>query len=1763
MENELRLHSPVGAEPVVYTWPISSSDGKEGATEVIDTIRWVAADVTELKSALNNHILQEYDVNSFESMKNVCDKYNRTIDSIRQLWKGTSRQSELAGRPSTGLLKHILQQCYNQAVSDPERLNQYEPFSPEVYGETSFDLVDQMIQSINFTEDDYFIDLGSGVGQVVLQVAAATQCKMCYGIEKAEFPAKYAETMSSEFEKWTKWYGKDHGQYQIEKGDFLIEDVKDKINNATVIFVNNFAFGPQVDHQLKLRFANMKEGAKIVSSKAFCPLNFRITDRNLSDIGTIMHVAELSPLSGAVSWTGKPFAYYIHTIDRTLLEKYFLRMKNPKLKDEEDVRKDRKGRLLTLRDKNNIENKEKEEVKNGVLKRRSRACVNALDSCSNSSFPASRNLDFDSASNTSTGTSTTMDENNQVFGATTRRQWSETISKSKASAFLSAWDGEESENSHVDVEEEEPTKETKTAVKTARNKRAVKKDKPAGGRKRTNFSRQSRVKKNKEKAKSKVLGLDSLNLLHTHTLMSTAKSDSPPENTMKWNDLSMTSVSSSYFKPTTQSRSISSLESEPPALQHLLDLFKQQYMQFMSYMKSPQYKIAIQQEIEKEKQRQLQLRAKALHLETQISGLQKEGVSRLKQRMKELGINAENPSEFLTQAKKIVTGHKELQGHLSSLQGQVSNLEAERNKLMSETNQQVLSQKLNGNKNGFIKPELTNDLMKHVSTTYSQKKKLLNKVKELEAEVQALESENQHLSEVEKENFLLIAQGQKPVPNLYQRLGDIPKAAIPSSIAIPSTTTTIPSCTTVPSTLTAPSTTSMSLATSVPSMKSVSNAQVVNASVKCSQVKEAVPVGMRSILSPTSRSSGIIPSSSVGQTTAASVSTAPVSVVSSKPDLKVKNALSLQSLLEASALQREKSKDSYVKSIVPVLAMVDNGKSHVKKESMLKPVNGVKQKIIALQALKDGGPKPSLPVSIPLGKVKSEEGQTKPSLPVSIPLDKARLEEKNRAGPVVKEEMTKAERLMAMYSPISRSSSVDSTDAPEELGQSSGVSSFGYSPANSQSRNSSNRGRTINNYIKAVVKDQITGKAKSGSTTTTHLSYSKSDERTMSQKLNLAEALIQMSEAHNHVKPNCVPTFNNHSHSKQPATIKRKPNDSTSPSVAKKPRTDLSRTSPASSKSMTPVRTPGLESASSSCRNSPLFTKAAVKEHRTDKSYRHSSSKPKPKEITSGFDALVALASSELTKNKRTEKQLKSGYHHHNNVHKKSSSRSHQDHSRSAPYTKIKPSGPRTPPGSPPAHKQGPRTPPGSPSQFVNNRRNDMRTHVNGRHRNLSNRGRTQYRRSDTHGSYSSKSRSSSYDSSRSSRSRSSSSSSCSSGCSYSSRSRSRSSSCSSSCSRGPPAKRSPVKQPATPKPGAKPMKVSTSFQPIALKTSIGNATLNGSYRIVNSNTTVNNPTMMIMANNAVKSGNNLIQTAALGNQTIPASSLNNVVVLQLMPQSSGTPGQIIRTSIPGTLVTSQPPPSQGKAVNNFTQPLQQCSQVPPPPPPPGSNVVPLTNGLVPPANGVQPNGPSFQFTIDNRGGTVQAFNFPDLTRPPPNIAVKPSNGTLPMPVANTNRPLLPLPKGQQKRMPSPHGQSPILTVNHRPQGSPSNVNIQPRPNLNTVQNGFPERPYTTVANMNNNFSPPQKFSETQRGPALKPRIPQQINTFRGSPVTIHPAPSGVLQGGNSNPRQRFTTFTAVPFQVFNKDQGNIQQQFGNQMQTVVVEEKISSPSNK
>ncbi|NXF12581.1 DOT1L protein, partial [Smithornis capensis] len=552
--------------------------------------RWVCEEIPDLKLAMENYVLIDYDTKSFESMQRLCDKYNRAIDSIHQLWKGTTQPMKLNTRPSNGLLRHILQQVYNHSVTDPEKLNNYEPFSPEVYGETSFDLVAQMIDEIKMTEDDLFVDLGSGVGQVVLQVAAATNCKHHYGVEKADIPAKYAETMDREFRKWMKWYGKKHAEYTLERGDFLSEEWRERIANTSVIFVNNFAFGPEVDHQLKERFANMKEGGRIVSSKPFAPLNFRINSRNLSDIGTIMRVVELSPLKGSVSWTGKPVSYYLHTIDRTILENYFSSLKNPKLRVS---------------------------FNHFLWKTQSEGAASGRNSERLKSF------------------------------------WLFKISQDSGA--------EEEKAAANSVKKPSPSK--------ARKKKLSKKGRKMAGRKRGRPKKMNPVSTERKTKKNQT----ALELLHAQTVSQT--SSSSPQDAYK-------SPHSPYYQlpPKVQRHSSNQLlvTPTPPALQKLLDSFKIQYMQFMAYMKTPQYKANLQQLLEQEKEKNAQLLGTAQQLFTHCQA-QKEEIKRLfQQKLDELGVKALTYND-------LIQAQKEISAHNQQLKEQTKQLEKDNSELRNQS----------------------------------------------------------------------------------------------------------------------------------------------------------------------------------------------------------------------------------------------------------------------------------------------------------------------------------------------------------------------------------------------------------------------------------------------------------------------------------------------------------------------------------------------------------------------------------------------------------------------------------------------------------------------------------------------------------------------------------------------------------------------------------------------------------------------------------------------------------------------------------------------------------------------------------------------------------------------------------------------------------------------------------------------------------------------------------------------------------------------
>ncbi|XP_064120922.1 histone-lysine N-methyltransferase, H3 lysine-79 specific-like isoform X5 [Macrobrachium nipponense] len=657
---DLKLHSPAGVDPIVYHWPLTSGSGADkhdGAYEIVETIRWVCEDIPELKRAMEVNILSDYDTRSYESMRQLCDKYNRTIDSILQLEKGTSLPAtRLNKRPSRAMLKHIITQIYNHAVVDPDKLNQYEPFSPEVYGETSFELICQMIDQIHITEDDTFVDLGSGVGQVVLQMAALTPCKICIGIEKADTPCRYAMEMDRLYNKWMRWYGKKHSEYKLLKGDFLKKEHREAITGSSIVFVNNFAFGPNVDHMLKEVFADLKDGARIVSSKSFCPLNFRITDRNLSDIGTIMHVSELSPLKGSVSWTGKPVSYFLHIIDRTKLERYFQRLKNPKL--------------------------------------RGSSCRSSADE------------NDDSVSNGPT---------RHPRAGTRRRNTQRRAAASKPSI----------------VDDPDPP-----IVPRAPRRSGL------GGRQRGG-KRGQRSKK--------VIKINGLDLLHTQTLLST-NSDDASGKSSSYKDpapgcvdqkLSMISASTTGGILRHEELPIPPSSNTPYALEVLLDIMRQQYLTLIDSFKKPEYKDYVLKQMENEKEKNKSLKSRAAQLERQIKVLIDDSVALLRSRISELGMTAANPEDLLNRAKEIVWRHKELQANVSSLHQQVTSAEEEKDRLVRLRQHEIINKyRRNGHVNGSIDmSNLTQEfILREISQTLSQRKKLHTQVSRLESEVDNLES---------------------------------------------------------------------------------------------------------------------------------------------------------------------------------------------------------------------------------------------------------------------------------------------------------------------------------------------------------------------------------------------------------------------------------------------------------------------------------------------------------------------------------------------------------------------------------------------------------------------------------------------------------------------------------------------------------------------------------------------------------------------------------------------------------------------------------------------------------------------------------------------------------------------------------------------------------------------------------------------------------------------------------------------------------------
>ena len=253
----------------------------------------------------------------------LIEEWNQTLTKLRK--DGTiTRILDEVKNLDLKLIERILTQTYSRTVSPRVGLlRQYENGTDNVYGELLPKFISDILRKdTNMKSDQVFVDLGSGVGNVVLQAALEIGCES-WGCEMMENACDLANLQEKEFKARCRLWGLDVGAIHLQRGDFLENiEIGKVLKKADVVLVNNQAFTPELNDRLVSLFLDLKEGCKIVSLKSFVPAGHKITSRNINHACNVLDVTEKRYYSACVSWTDAPGSYFLAKKDSARLKSF-------------------------------------------------------------------------------------------------------------------------------------------------------------------------------------------------------------------------------------------------------------------------------------------------------------------------------------------------------------------------------------------------------------------------------------------------------------------------------------------------------------------------------------------------------------------------------------------------------------------------------------------------------------------------------------------------------------------------------------------------------------------------------------------------------------------------------------------------------------------------------------------------------------------------------------------------------------------------------------------------------------------------------------------------------------------------------------------------------------------------------------------------------------------------------------------------------------------------------------------------------------------------------------------------------------------------------------------------------------------------------------------------------------------------------------------------------------------------------------------------
>ncbi|GAA5882312.1 hypothetical protein JCM3774_005505 [Rhodotorula dairenensis] len=274
----------------------------------------------------------------------ALERYNETLLSLKRSGVVRDNVERMKGVRER-VWTRVFTQCYDRAVGPGlDDVKKYRAFSDNVYGELLPKFMNEIFARTHLGPNSVFVDLGSGVGNCVVQAALATGAES-WGFENMPHASQLARAQVAEAENRFALWGLSGGTMHVREADFCESpEVGAVLRRADVVLVNNEVFTSALNERLSWLFLELPPSAKIVSLKPFLASSFKLSSHNVhSPLAILAQYPPLRYTSNCVSWKPEGGTYFLARIDRGRVERF-------QVKERERERR-REGEKQTRRER--------------------------------------------------------------------------------------------------------------------------------------------------------------------------------------------------------------------------------------------------------------------------------------------------------------------------------------------------------------------------------------------------------------------------------------------------------------------------------------------------------------------------------------------------------------------------------------------------------------------------------------------------------------------------------------------------------------------------------------------------------------------------------------------------------------------------------------------------------------------------------------------------------------------------------------------------------------------------------------------------------------------------------------------------------------------------------------------------------------------------------------------------------------------------------------------------------------------------------------------------------------------------------------------------------------------------------------------------------------------------------------------------------------------------------------------------------------------